>query len=343
MRGRSNNNRNNNKGPNPLTKSYESNGPDVKIRGTAQHIAEKYSQLARDAQSSGDPVAAENYFQHAEHYFRIIAAAQEQLREQYGYQQPRSFDEDGNEEDGFGQGERPSFERAGASAQDFGNGEEGDYGSQPQPYENRAERNEQRPARFDRNDRQDRGDRQERSDRPDRNDRNDRNDRQDRGDRRDRFQPRDRGPRQDFQPRDEQPFEARPENGERPERNEQRPARFDRGDRPERGDRPDRNDRFERGDRPERRERFPRDRRRDDEVSDQGTLPAFLTNPVRTPAPAAAQDEVPSAAPMVQEPANDEAAVRPRRRRRTRQEMIDAANAENAGFAPDPVETPAAE
>ena len=43
--------RNNRKGPNPLTRSYESNGPDVKIRGTAQHIAEKYLQLARDAQS----------------------------------------------------------------------------------------------------------------------------------------------------------------------------------------------------------------------------------------------------------------------------------------------------
>ena len=69
--------RNRPKGPNPLTRSYESNGPDVKIRGTAQHIADKYAQLARDAQSSGDPVAAENYFQHAEHYYRMIAAAQE--------------------------------------------------------------------------------------------------------------------------------------------------------------------------------------------------------------------------------------------------------------------------
>ena len=46
--------RNRSKGPNPLTRSYESNGPDVKIRGTAQHIAEKYSQLARDAQASGE-------------------------------------------------------------------------------------------------------------------------------------------------------------------------------------------------------------------------------------------------------------------------------------------------
>jgi hypothetical protein len=45
----------------------------------------------------------------------------------------------------------------------------------------------------------------------------------------------------------------------------------------------------------------------------------------------------------VQEAANDGAEVRPRRRRRTRQEMIEAANAENGGFAPDPAETPAAE
>ena len=77
MRGRPNNNNNNNRrGPNPLTRSYESNGPDVKIRGNAHHVAEKYLQLARDAHTGGDPVAAENYLQHAEHYFRLIAAAQ---------------------------------------------------------------------------------------------------------------------------------------------------------------------------------------------------------------------------------------------------------------------------
>src|SRR5665213_3643822 len=87
MRGRNNNNNNNNhrKSQNPLTRVYESNGPDVKIRGTASHIAEKYMQLARDAQGSGDPVAAENYYQHAEHYFRLIAAAQEQFRQQNPY------------------------------------------------------------------------------------------------------------------------------------------------------------------------------------------------------------------------------------------------------------------
>jgi len=64
------------RGPNPLTRSYESNGPDVKVRGTPQHIAEKYVQLARDAHSSSDTVMAESYLQHAEHYYRIIAAAQ---------------------------------------------------------------------------------------------------------------------------------------------------------------------------------------------------------------------------------------------------------------------------
>ena len=121
MRGRGGNNHR--KSQNPLTRVYESNGPDVKIRGTASHVAEKYIQLARDAQSSGDPVAAENYYQHAEHYFRLIAAAQEQFRQQNPYynQQPQpqgapgqqNADEgfDGDDDDGqpfMGQNE-PSY------------------------------------------------------------------------------------------------------------------------------------------------------------------------------------------------------------------------------------------
>src|SRR5690606_4280011 len=54
-----------------------------KVRGNAAHIAEKYLQLARDAQSSGDSVMAENYLQHAEHYFRIISAAQQAQQAQF--------------------------------------------------------------------------------------------------------------------------------------------------------------------------------------------------------------------------------------------------------------------
>ena len=77
MRGRNNHR----KSHNPMARVYESNGPDVKIRGNPSHIAEKYIQLARDAQASGDPIAAENYYQHAEHYYRVLAAAQEQFRQ----------------------------------------------------------------------------------------------------------------------------------------------------------------------------------------------------------------------------------------------------------------------
>jgi hypothetical protein len=95
---------------NPLSRMYESNGPDVKIRGTASHIAEKYLQLARDAQSSGDPVAAENYYQHAEHYFRLIAAAQEQFRQSQPYY-PQGGEQRGNVPDeGYDEGDdQPSI------------------------------------------------------------------------------------------------------------------------------------------------------------------------------------------------------------------------------------------
>lgn len=68
--------------PNPSNRVFESNGPDVKIRGTASHIAEKYASLGRDAQAAGDYIAAENFFQHAEHYSRIVSAAQAYMQQQ---------------------------------------------------------------------------------------------------------------------------------------------------------------------------------------------------------------------------------------------------------------------
>src|SRR3954452_23268582 len=109
MRNRNNNNNNNNnnnrRGQNPMTRVYESNGPDIKIRGTASHIAEKYLQLARDARSSGDPVAAENYYQPAEHYFRLIAAAQEQFRQNQPQQQQQPRPDEVSSEDSEDEGE----------------------------------------------------------------------------------------------------------------------------------------------------------------------------------------------------------------------------------------------
>jgi hypothetical protein len=56
---------------------FDSNGPDIRVRGNAFQVHEKYLGLAKDALSSGDRILAENYLQHAEHYFRIIEAINE--------------------------------------------------------------------------------------------------------------------------------------------------------------------------------------------------------------------------------------------------------------------------
>ncbi len=56
------------------TQTFDSNGPSVKIRGNAYQVFERYVAMAREAQASGDRVAAENFYQHAEHYFRIMNA-----------------------------------------------------------------------------------------------------------------------------------------------------------------------------------------------------------------------------------------------------------------------------
>lgn len=75
----------------PLNRNhvFDSNGPDMRLRGTAQQLFEKYLQLGRDATSSGDRVTAESYFQHAEHYFRIINAMNQAAAQQQQQQQPR--------------------------------------------------------------------------------------------------------------------------------------------------------------------------------------------------------------------------------------------------------------
>lgn len=64
--------RNNARRSNPSRQNFDSNGPGIRIRGNATQVYEKYIQLARDAQGSGDRVMAENMLQHAEHYYRIL-------------------------------------------------------------------------------------------------------------------------------------------------------------------------------------------------------------------------------------------------------------------------------
>ncbi|HUZ63680.1 MAG TPA: DUF4167 domain-containing protein [Acetobacteraceae bacterium] len=129
MRGR-NNHRNGNggtggapirhhSGGTPLNRNhvFDSNGPDLRIRGTSQQLFEKYLQLGRDATSSGDRVMAESYFQHAEHYFRILNAMNlaAQQNQPNGYQngQPRRLsnsDSDEPEPMPPGSGDQPGGE-----------------------------------------------------------------------------------------------------------------------------------------------------------------------------------------------------------------------------------------
>jgi len=199
----------NRKSQNPLTRSFESTGPDVKLRGTPNHIAEKYMSLARDALSSGDPVLAENYMQHAEHYNRIIMSFREQQISQGGGDPfagnvPRSMGGEMDAGDDFGDDE----------ADDFGNavGQPGmgqpmaniqspmaERQNQPQNQSMGQPRSFDQPQRFDnRQNHQHRRDHQ-RHNNNHRNDRNDnRFDRQDRGQDRERQDFRgDRGERHD--------------------------------------------------------------------------------------------------------------------------------------------------
>ena len=198
-RGRNNNNNNNQgrKGQNPLTRSFESTGPDIKIRGTPAHIAEKYMALARDAQSSGDPVLAENYLQHAEHYNRIIMTYREQQMQQSGGEmqngaarpaRPAGFGEAGfgeDDEEGEFSSEQP---QSSYGQQPRGEGRHDDRGHRGghegggRPFHGR---DRDRGERFQRGDRQDRdrGERSERGDRPERSERPERIERAERQDR----------------------------------------------------------------------------------------------------------------------------------------------------------------
>jgi len=191
-----------------VNRAFDSNGPDnVKIRGHAQHVFEKYQQLARDAFSSGDRVLAENYLQHADHYFRVLRMLQPQrpAAEILGRDVFTSGLDIDFEDDGEG------FEESGEGASDAQDASSNGFNG-----------SDARDTRSDR----DRSDR----DRPER-DRSER-DRQDRFDSRperrdDRFEGRSEAPRtQSFEPRrdaegnrdgrrDNRRFEGRPERAPR--------------------------------------------------------------------------------------------------------------------------------
>jgi hypothetical protein len=213
-------------------RAFDSNGPEgVKVRGNAQHVFEKYQQLARDAGSAGDRVLAENYLQHAEHYFRLLRAMQPQrpAAEILG-------------RDHFSSGFDIDFEDEGAQAQAEAADEAAAEAGETQDNEARDQRrdrdNRDRDSRDRDNRDRDRGERTE-GRREDREGGGRRDRWRDRDERRNRD--RDERPRED-RARDERPRDDRPRD-DRPR--DDRP----RGDRDERRDR---DDRREREDRPER-------------------------------------------------------------------------------------------
>jgi hypothetical protein len=259
-----NNNNNSRKAQNPMARSFESNGPEVKIRGNAAHIAEKYMSLARDAQSSGDPVLAENYLQHAEHYNRIILAYREQQATEMGHTgqgaqpggQPR-MDQGTDLEAGGGE-EAEDFSGDGGSAQVIMRNQE----AQPRQYDNGG-------GSHSRGD--DRGYRQN-------------NDHQSRQHSNRDYRDRDR------QPNDNRGYQDRGDRRPQPNDRQERQERFDRGDRPERFDRdrdragqgngPSQDARGGDNNFPRRRERPPMPDRGPQEAHEQ---PEFLRRPVRRP------------------------------------------------------------
>lgn len=254
IRGRSSNNNNNRRGPNPLTRSFESNGPDVKVRGTAQHIAEKYTQLARDTHVAGDPVGAENYLQHAEHYFRIIASAHQSQQALLNGTRDEADDNDDEEfdttNDRFTFRTPQAIQQAQQGGQPFaGERAPGDFEEGEQPGGDGVEGVPERPVYTRQPERMQEGrpyePRQQNSRPPRRDDRNNRPDR-------------------NFRPRSE----------DRPRPDDQERFVTDRG--------------FDRTPREGEAERAPnfRPRRPPQEIEGQGEqpgLPAFLTAPLRVP------------------------------------------------------------
>lgn len=111
MRGRGNGRGGGRKHNNQRSNVFDSNGPEVRIRGTAQQVLEKYLSLAREASANGDHVSAEGFYQYAEHYYRVHQAMQENA--EVNRPKPRSRPDE--------QGEAGQNEAAGSDSDQDGN------------------------------------------------------------------------------------------------------------------------------------------------------------------------------------------------------------------------------
>jgi hypothetical protein len=135
----------------PLNRNhvFDSSGPEMRVRGTAQQLYEKYQQLARDAFSNGDRVTGEAYYQHAEHYFRIISA----INQAQGTPNPAPNQQNGQPYQANGQ-DRGNYQGNGQERGNYNNDRDynrrdqnnGDVSTEPQP-ESRSEQRPQQESR----------------------------------------------------------------------------------------------------------------------------------------------------------------------------------------------------
>lgn len=98
---------------NIVNRVFDSSGPEGKVRGTPQQIIEKYLTLARDAQLSGDRVAEQAFFQHAEHYTRMLGEAQKEMADRQPAHQGRAEGDDGRDSQPSGVNGHPQREAGG--------------------------------------------------------------------------------------------------------------------------------------------------------------------------------------------------------------------------------------
>lgn len=119
----------------PLNRNhvFDSNGPEIRIRGTAQQLFEKYLQLGRDATSSGDRVTAEGFFQHAEHYFRILNAMNQAVQQGQPNGQQAPQQQQGNQRRNYQQGDGYQGNDEGQSQGDSDDGDQRTPGMGDQP------------------------------------------------------------------------------------------------------------------------------------------------------------------------------------------------------------------
>jgi hypothetical protein len=110
----------------PLNRNhvFDSTGPEMRVRGTAQQLYDKYQQMARDAFSNGDRVTGEAYYQHAEHYFRIISAINQAQGQPNPPQNGQAYQPNGQD--------RQTYQQNGQDRGNYNNGGDRDYNRRDQ-------------------------------------------------------------------------------------------------------------------------------------------------------------------------------------------------------------------